>query len=147
MSITSFNRRVFNDITIDGAFLRTNINTQGHTSEQLVYFNFTGDIASFPSSNTYVKVVGSLIAPFNIFGIDATGYKGVNGQDLTIYNGTNQQIFIINDSVSAIPGNRIFTPSSGGVFNVLPTTSARFIYDRAAEHWLMICCEFQVNNE
>lgn len=135
--------RVVNDQHVDSFDFKGNISTANHTSEQLVYFTVTGDITDFPSRNTHVKANGVLQADWNLRGIDATGYLGVPGQDLVIYNNTGVFMFVVDDDVTAPVGNRIRAPTNGNAFAIAHKSSATFMYDRADNHWLMVCCDFQ----
>jgi hypothetical protein len=137
--------RVVNDQRVDSFDFKGSINTINHTSEQLAYFTVTGDVVKFPARNTHVKANGTLVVNWNLRGIDATGPLGIQGENLVIYNNTNRSMLVQEDDVLASVGNRIRVPADGGFYSVASTSSATFIYDRADNHWLMICCDHQDN--
>lgn len=90
----------------------------------------TATIAAFSSANSYAKLTGSTAT--TVQGIVA----GVDGQVITINNGTSATAIFKHQSGSATATNRLKLPS-GTDISVDPDSSVAFIYDAAQTRWVV----------
>lgn len=86
-------------------------------------------ITALSSSTSFVKITGS--TETLIQGVTA----GINGQHLTIYNGTDEDVFLVHESGSATAANRIDLPNDTDV-TILAGASAELIYDTGQSRWV-----------
>lgn len=86
-------------------------------------------INALASSVSFIKLTGSTATTLN--GITA----GVNGQHITVHNGSTQTMVVTHNSGAAATGNKIKLPESSNV-DVAPDSSIEFIYDLTAGFWV-----------
>lgn len=86
-------------------------------------------IAALSSSKPFVKITGATAT--TIQGIVA----GVNGQTITIFNGSTQQLTVAHQNLSASASDRIKLPGSSNA-SVQADSSIELIYDGAQSRWV-----------
>lgn len=90
---------------------------------------------------SFIRITGPTTA-FAIggFTLDAGGYKGTDGTELTVYNATAFPMTINAGDALAAANCGIRTPSGNNVVQAagLGGSSARFVYDAAVPQWILV---------
>lgn len=136
MSVT--NGQLANQTTFNDAFVsRTAAQDVAGGKQFSNYVAFTranvataATIAAMASTTSFVKLTGSTTT--EVQGITA----GINGQLLTIYNGSTATITFTHESGSATAANRIDLPENRPIY-LYADCSIQFVYDTVLSRWVL----------
>lgn len=87
-------------------------------------------ITAMSSSTSFVKLTGSTVT--EIQGVTA----GINGQTLSIYNGSTAIVSFAHENGSASAANRIDLPENRS-FYLYPDCTAKLVYESALSRWVL----------
>ncbi len=87
-------------------------------------------ITAMSSSTSFVKLTGSTVT--EIQGVTA----GINGQTLSIYNGSTAIVSFAHDNGGASAANRIDLPENRS-FYLYPDCTAKLVYESALSRWVL----------
>ena len=99
----------------------------------------TATITAMASATSFVKLTGSTVT--EIQGVTA----GVNGQTLSIYNGSTAVVSFAHENGGASASNRIDLPENRSLY-LYPDCSASLVYDSALSRWVLLSCGPVVGN-